>query len=216
MNKKEEEGKTVRKLWIVVLLFSVLMASCTKKEELSTMEKIQKQLNEMQSYQCTATLKRISNKGTNEYETRQSYQITGEYKLELLSPANVAGNYTIFDGKRICQYNPRVEGKVIIDVPENQQRNELFLGAFIKNYMQSEEVSIAVANLDEGKCSVLEAVIPGGNQYLSTEKLWIDNETLKPVQFIIYNADGKERYVLQYTDFEYDPIFDEKLFQIEE
>lgn len=207
-----------KKIITAVLLITVVTCSlggCKKEEKsMSTMEKIQKQLNEMESYECSATLKRTSNKGENTYETKQYFKMTGEYKLELTQPDSVAGNYTIFDGKSICQFNPRVGGKVIIDVPESQPRNELFLGQFIKNYMQSEEVSIDVAKMDEGKCTVLEAVIPGNNKYLATEKLWIDNETIKPVQFIIYDSDGKERYVVNYNEFEYDVKFADDLFAI--
>lgn len=202
---------------VILFLLMLVLSGCTKGggQSLSTMEKIQKQLNDMQSYQCTGTMKRISNKGENEYGMKQSCKMTGEYKLELLSPQTVAGNYTIFDGKTICQYNPRVSGKIIIDVPESQPRNELFLGAFVKNYMQSEEVSIDVAKMDSAKCTVLEAVIPGNNAYLATEKLWIDNETIKPVQFVIYDAQGKERYVLTYDEFEYDVAFEPETFQID-
>lgn len=207
------------KKWFLPIMGAVLcimaLGGCQKSENsLSTMEKIQNQLNSMESYQCSATLKRTSNKGENTYETNQSYKSTGEYKLELTAPENVAGNYTVFDGKSICQFNPKVGGKVIIDVPDSQPRNELFLGQFIKNYMQSENVSIDVSKMDDSKCTVLEAVIPGGNKYLSTEKLWVDNETLKPVQFVIYDSEGKERYFMTYHDFEYNVKFDDNVFQI--
>ena len=201
-----------------MLLTAVLFLSgCSVGQgDVSLMEQIQNTLNNMESYQCTATLERISNKGTNTYEIRQSYQSTGEYKLEILSPESAAGNYTVFDGKTICQYNKKLGGKVIMDVPESQMRNELFLGQFVKNYMQSEEVSIAVSNFDDSDCTVLEAVIPGGNPYLSTEKLWIDNETLKPTKFVIYDEDGTERYVVIYHDFEYNTVFEDGTFQIPE
>lgn len=199
----------------VFLVFA--LSSCKKNEdEMSTMQKIQKQLNEMESYECNATLKRVSNKGENIYETKQYYKKTGEYKLELLAPETVSGNYTVFDGKTICQFNPRINGKLLIDVKDSQQRSELFLGQFIKNYMQSEGVSVDVMKLDESKCTVLEAVIPGNDKYIATEKLWVDNETLKPVQFIIYDSQGKERYVVTYNKFEYNVSFDDETFKIQQ
>lgn len=203
------------RIFLPMIIICLCAIACKQKDTMSTMEKIQKSLNEMQNYECTATLTRISNKGENTYETKQYYKSTGEYKMELLSPENVAGNYTIFDGKTICQYNPRVNGKVIIDVPESQQRNQLFLGAFIKNYMQSEDVSIETAKFDEGKCTILEAVIPGENKYLATEKLWVDNESLKPKQLIIYDKENKERYIVLYNEFDYNVSLDENIFKIE-
>lgn len=189
----------------------VSLGGCQKSgESLSTTEKIENQWKQMKSYQCTATLKRTSNKGENTYETKQYYKRTGEYRLELTSPENVAGNYTVFDGKSICQYNPKVGGKVIVDVPDSQPRNELFLGQFIDHYTQSSEIE----PVEEENTIVFETVIPGGNQYLATEKLWVDQETLKPTQFVIYDQNGKERYRMEFHDFEYDVELVPELFQI--
>lgn len=204
---------------LCIACLSITFAGCnklTQQSQMTEMEKIQKQLNEMENYQCTATMERYSNKGNNTYETNQYFKSTGEYRLELTAPEAVAGNYTIFDGEKICQFNPRVSSKIIKEVPQNQQRNELFLGQFLKNYMQSEGVSVEAAALDESRCTVLEAVIPGGNQYTATEKLWVDNETLKPVQFVIYDDKGNETYHLSYHTFEYDAVLDDNLFKITE
>lgn len=202
---------------LCIACLSIAFVGCNKTiEEATEMEKIQKQLNEMETYQCSATMERFSNKGSNTYETKQYFKVTGEYRLELTAPEAVAGNYTIFDGQKICQYNPRVSEKIIKEVPENKQRNELFLGQFMKNYMQSEGVSVEAAALDESRCTVLEAVIPGGNEYTATEKLWVDNETLKPVQFVIYDTKGNETYHLNYHTFDYNVELEDSLFKITE
>ncbi len=202
---------------LCIACLSIAFVGCNKTiEEATEMEKIQKQLNEMETYQCSATMERFSNKGSNTYETKQYFKATGEYRLELTAPEAVAGNYTIFDGQKICQYNPRVSEKIIKEVPENKQRNELFLGQFMKNYMQSEGVSVEAAALDESRCTVLEAVIPGGNEYTATEKLWVDNETLKPVQFVIYDTKGNETYHLNYHTFDYNVELEDSLFKITE
>ena len=203
------------KFIVSFILIFILMIGCNmKKEQLSTMEKIQNQLRDMKNYECTGTLTRISNKSENTYDIKQYYKSTGEYRLELLSPEDVLGNYTVFDGNSIFQYNPRIPGKVIKDVPESQMRNELFLGYFVKNYFQSEDVSIETGNMDLEKATVLEAVIPGQNKYTATEKLWIDEETLKPIKFVIYDTEGKERYIIDYKDFEYNTDIDNTLFEI--
>ena len=203
-------------LILAAILAAIGFSGCAPKEQLTEMEKIQKQLGDMQSYECTLSMKRISNKGENTYEAKQYYKSTGEYRMDLTSPETVAGNYTIYDGKQVCQYNPRVAGMIVKDVPPSQQRNELFLGQFMKNYMQSEGVSVDAANMGKSQCTVLEAVIPGNDEKLSSEKLWVDNETLKPVQFVIYDSDGKERYIIEYQDFTYNPKLDDALFVIKE
>lgn len=208
----------MKKLFSLLLSFTLLftVAACSREEPLSELESIQKQLAEMNGYTCTATLTRFSEKGEQIYETKQHYKSTGEYRLELLSPENVAGNYTIFDGEQLCQYNPRLDSSVIKDIPESQHRNELFLGQFISNYMQSEGVSVETAALDESRCVILEAIIPGNDGALASEKLWVDRKTHLPLRFIIYNADGEKRYQLDYSSFTYDPQFDASLFTIKE
>ena len=208
----------MKKFLSLFLSFSLLftIGACSREEPLSELESIQKQLAEMEGYTCTATLTRTNEKGTQTYETKQYCKSTGEYRLELLAPENVAGNYTIFDGKCLCQYNPRLDSSIIRDIPESQHRNELFLNQFIKNYMQSEGVSVETAALDESRCVVLEAIIPGNDSALASEKLWVDRESLLPVRFVIYDADKKERYCMDYSSFEFNPQFDDALFTIEE
>ena len=208
----------MKKYLSLFLSFSLLftIAACSREEPLSELESIQKQLAEMQGYTCTATLTRTNDRGEQTYETKQYCKSTGEYRLELTAPENVAGNYTVFDGERICQYNPRLDSSIIRDIPESQHRNELFLSQFIQNYMQSEGVSVETAALDESRCIVLEAIIPGNDAALASEKLWVDRESLLPVRFVIYDAEGEERYSMDYSSFEFDPQFDDTLFTIEE
>lgn len=208
----------MKKYLSLFLSFSLLftIAACSREEPLSELESIQKQLAEMQGYTCTATLTRTNDRGEQTYETKQYCKSTGEYRLELTAPENVAGNYTVFDGERICQYNPRLDSSIIRDIPESQHRNELFLSQFIQNYMQSEGVSVETAALDESRCIVLEAIIPGNDAALASEKLWVDRESLLPVRFVIYDAEGEERYSMDYSSFEFDPQFDDALFTIEE
>ena len=113
-------------------------------------------------------------------------------------------------------YKSTGNDRIIRDVPESQHRSELFLGQFIRNYMQSEGVSVETASFDSSKCVVLEAVIPGNDDGLATEKLWIDRESLLPVRFVIYDADDKERYRMDYHEFTFHPQFDADTFRITE
>ncbi|MCI1999045.1 MAG: hypothetical protein LKJ75_01155 [Clostridia bacterium] len=200
---------------LLFLLVPMLFVGCGQKEK-TPMEKIQVRLGSIKSYECSATLTRISNKSSNTYGTKQYYKNTGQYRLELTSPDDVAGNYTVFDGKTVCQYNPHCQKKIIRNVPQNQARNELFLGSFFKNYLNSEDVAIDTVSIDESACTVLEANMPGGNKNMVTEKLWINDTTLKPVKLVIYDKDKKERYILEYGNFEYDVQLSNDIFTIKE
>lgn len=189
------------------------LSSCAEAD-LTAMERIQNRLSETESCWCAATLTRISNKGENTYETEQYNKTTGEYRMEITAPENMAGNYTVFDGEKIFQHNARTGETVELEIPGASNGDELFFCSFIRNYMNSEDVAVDTSvSLDESRCTVLEAVIPGGNRYTATEKMWIDNETLKPLKFVIYDADGNERYIITYNEFEYDPEMDDSVFR---
>jgi len=206
---------TFKKILPLFLAIPMIFAGCAKKES-TPMEKIQERLGSVKSYECSASLTRISNKGSNTYGTKQYYKNTGQYRLELTSPDDVAGNFTVYDGKIVTQYNPHCQKKIMRDVPENQARNELFLNSFFKNYMNSEDVTVETVSVDESACTVLEAKMQGGNRNMESEKLWINNDTLKPVKLVIYDENKKERYVLEYGNFEYDVQLSDDVFTVKQ
>ncbi len=175
-------------------------------------ERIQTKLVNMETYQADASVKYISNKNSHIYDTTQYAKISGEYRIEVTGPENVAGNITLSDGKVICQFNTHVTGKISVGTNETQERTELLLTSFVKNYVKSREVSVTVANMQGTDCTVLEAKVPGEHPYLATEKLWVDNKTLKPVQLVVYDSTGGERIVVNYAKFDYNVKLDDNLF----
>lgn len=183
-------------------------------KEQNAYQKIQTTLLNTKTYQSEATVEYKSNKGSNTYGTLQQCKISGEYRVEVTAPENVAGNVTLSDSKTICQFNPKIAGRIAIGTKESQERTEILLTSFIKNYLKSQEVSISVANLGQGQCTVLEAVIPGEHPYLRSEKLWVDNQTLKPVKLVVYDPDGGERIIVTYQKFEYNVPLDDSLFTV--
>ncbi|MCL2840916.1 MAG: hypothetical protein FWE05_09100 [Defluviitaleaceae bacterium] len=183
-------------------------------EEVSAFEQVQRMLMELQSYRAIATVEFRSNKGTNTYETIQHARISGEYRIEVTAPTHVSGSVTASDNSQIFQFNSRVNGRVSLMVQETPERNEIFLTSFIRNYLQSEEVSVSVADMEEGLRTVLEATVPGNHPYLSNSRLWVDNTTLLPVKLIIFDEDGAERIVVTYHVFEYNIELDDALFTL--
>ncbi|MCL2461659.1 MAG: hypothetical protein FWF44_03270 [Defluviitaleaceae bacterium] len=195
-----------------------LVAGCgsggAKLQDQTAYEKIQTMLVNLTSFKADASVEYKSNKGSNTYDTLQQCRITGEYRIEVTGPKKVAGNVSIFDGKVISQFNTNISGRVNVTATENQERSEILLTNFIKNYLSSQEVSISVANIASEQCTVLEAAIPGNHPYLATEKLWVDNTTLKPVQLVIYDQQSSERIIVTYKTFEYNIQLDDSLFKL--
>ena len=204
--------------FILLLLAFGLMVACARGEaptpEPTIYQKINQHLSDLQTYRALATVEYISNKGTSTYETIQHGRITGEYRIEVTGPENVAGNITSFDGQHIYQFNTRINGRVTILVSENQERSEIFLTAFINNWQNSQASSVTAANMGEGEYTVLEASIPGSHPYLSTQKLWVSNDTLLPAKLVIFDQSGTERVIVTYKNFEYNIELDNALFTV--
>lgn len=201
----------------IFIMTCTALSACSTKEKpkaKSPIEKIHEKLTTMKTYGCIADLTYISNKGQNTYKTKQYYKISGEYRVEIVAPEQVKGLVTVYDGKKVMQYNPRVLGEVVNEVPESKNTYEIFLGAFLKNYLQSEEVTLEVFNTDNDEYTVLEAVIPEGGKYLATEKLWVSNKTLNPAQLVIYDTEGKERIIVKYGEFKYNINLEDTIFQL--
>lgn len=207
----------MKKTFLLLSAFVIFICGCSKKNnesEQSSYQKINNMLVNLKSYKCNAAVKYISNKNTNTYETIQHCKSDGRYKVEITAPENSAGNITLSDGKMICQYNSKINGRVSIGYKESMERSEIFLTSFIRNYSKSLETSVSVANMDKSRCTVLEAQIPGEHPYLSSEKLFIDNKTQNPVELIIYDKDNSERIVVTFKDFKYNIELDDSLFKI--
>ncbi len=208
----------MQKITVIIITILFLLAGCKseteQKAEKSSYEDIQKKLSELQTYKSEASVKYISNKNENEYNTLQHCKISGEYRVEVIGPESASGNVTMFDGNVIGQFNPKIGAKLRISQKETKDRSEIFLTSFIKNYFSSDEVSVSASNLEDTKCSVFEAVIPGEHPYLYNEKLWIDNETQMPLKMVIYDPQGMERIIVTYKTFEYNVELEDSLFMV--
>ena len=214
----------LKKISVTLLLFAVLafLVGCqsdglrgpSNASEVSISEQIHRMLFDLQSFRAVATVEYRSNRGVNIYETIQHARITGEYRVEVTGPTDVAGSVTTNNGQQILQFNNRVNGRVSLAVQETQERSEILLTSFILNYKTCQDVSVSVADMDEGVRTVLEANIPGNHPYLSTSKLWVDNETLLPVKLIIFDTNGTERIVVTYQIFEYNIVLEDNLFTV--
>jgi len=215
--------KRIIAILTALLLAITLLTACGSSslrgpadaEEITAFERINRMLHELQSYRAIATVEYRSNKGTNIYETVQHARITGEYRVEVTGPEHVAGSVTANNGKEIVQFNSRVSGRVSLAVQETPERSQIFLTSFIHNYKQCQDISISVADMDDGVRTVLEANVPGNHPYLSLARLWVDNTTLLPVKLVIYDADGAERVIVTYHVFEYNVVLEDGLFTLQ-
>ena len=197
------------------IMFVLALAGCSKASDTNEYATIQDKLVNMESYSCEAELTFYSNKGENKYTINQQAKNDGRYFLETTSPDNVKGNIILFDGNMLWQYNPNLDSKISVGDKDKMERKEICLFTFLENYLKSKDVALETANIDESVYTILEAKIPGGNKYFDSEKLFINNETTLPERLVIYDTEGKERVLVTYNNFVYNPEIEDSKFNVE-
>ncbi|MCL2575089.1 MAG: hypothetical protein FWE33_01525 [Defluviitaleaceae bacterium] len=190
----------------VIAVSLIVFAACgaiQERVDANVYERIHRQLLSMENFMAQATVTYISNNNSHTYETIQHALATGEYRIEVTGPINVAGNTTIFDGTTISQFNPRLDGRVSQTTTEAPERVEILLTSFVRNFIRMTESTVMAATVEDATTTVLEATIPGDHPYLATSRLWVSNDTLHPVRMVISDTSGTERIIIEYIAFEY-------------
>ena len=210
----------MKKLFIIsaICACALMLTGCAaiaERVDASAYERIHRALMNMESFAAQASVTYISNNNQHTYETVMVARTTGEYRIEVTGPVQVAGNTTIFDGTTITQFNPNVQGRILTSTTEVPERVEILVTQFVRNFVNSNEVAIMAATVDDGLATILEATIPGDHPFLATERLWVNNDTLMPIQLIIYDRDGNERIIVSFSAFEYNVDIDDSLFRVQ-
>ena len=199
----------------LLIFCSLILCGCMIKNRHNLdASKIQDKLINMESYACLANVSHISDSTTNIYETKQVYQMDGKYRMEVIKPEHIAGLTTVFNGDKIIQHHTRLGKYYSCELVPDDLRNQVFLGSFVKNYLQSEDVSIRVQNMGPGLTTVLDAIIPGANKHMCLQRVWIDQKTYQPVRMAILNEEDKETVVIEFLEFTYNPKINESIFSL--
>lgn len=203
----------MRNLFLCICIV-LLITGCSPKSEEELFYESQRMLNKIESYQCDVEITSIGNKGQQKYMMRQWFKKPDKYRLEVMYPDNLKGKITIFDGKKAWMYHPAIEQTWIMDGFFNSQEQNLFLGYFIENYVNSETAQIQRKKIDNAEYLVIVTEIPGNHAYFSKEWLWMDIETKKPILLQIFDRQDDLRIEVKYTEFEYNPEIEDDLFTL--
>ncbi len=179
---------------IFITIFAIVIG-CQRRE--STKEEVykefQKKIVTMSSYKCVAEIEALGNKSSHKYVFIHSYAKPDYYKLEVVEPQNLKGKIMEYKGDKIIISNPDIE---LPNTEDNRQY--AFIGDFIKNYIQNEEVNIKLSN----NSLILETTIPGDNEYFNKQILYVNKDTKDPEKMEILNAKGKTSFTVKYKEFE--------------
>ncbi len=211
----------------IISIITLCNVGCGRKEytKEEVYEDFQNQISKITSYTCTAKVEAIGNKENTTYIFKHTYTKPDYYKLEVKSPKNLQGKTIEYKGDKVLVHNPNVNdtvelpnGKTIeykgdkvlvhnpnvndtVELPNiNNDSHYLFIGDFIKNYMQNEAV---VLEATESELKI-EIEIPGDNKYFDKQILYINNKTKNPDKMEILDNKGEQIFIVTYEDFKYE------------
>lgn len=184
---------------VIFITLCAIVIGCQKrastKEEVYT--EFQKKLVTMSSYKCIAEVEATGNKSSHNYVFIHNYSKPNYYKLEVLEPENLKGKTMEYKDDKIIITNPDIDDK--IELPNTQDNKQYaFIGDFIKNYLQNEEVDIKLS----GDNLILQTIIPGDNEVFNKQILYVNKETKNPEKMEILNNEGKISFTVKYKEFE--------------
>ena len=154
-----------------MLMISVCIVGCMNKQQ--TKEEIyddfKNQISNISSYTCTANVEAIGNKENTTYVFKHTYKKPDYYKLEVILPKNLKGKTIEYKDDKVLVHNPDINDT--IELPNiNDDAHYLFIGDFIKNYMQNESAKLETTD-NELK---IEIEIPGDNKYFNKQILYVN------------------------------------------
>lgn len=185
---------------ICIIITLMIGIGCQKGK--STKEEIYKDFQDyilkIKSYKCKADIEVLGNRNSQKYSLIHEYKGSENYKLEVVGPNHLKGKTIEYKDGKIIVTNPDIKDKFIIpNVGEDSQH--LFIGDFIKNYLQGEEVKIEIKD----KYLVLTIPIPGNTKYFNKQILYIDTKEKNPAKLEILDQEGNNRFIVNYSEFEY-------------
>lgn len=194
----------MKKKWIIlgliVVAIMIIFIGCKKRE--STKEEIylefQKMISSIDSYECSADVEIFGNKTSHKYTFKHTYNKPSNYKVEVVSPEHLKGKTIEYKDDKVIVNNSNIEDKIELpNIGDNDQY--MFIGEFIKNYLQSESVDIKILK----DYLVLELSIPGENEYFNKQILYVKADTKYPDKMEIIDKEGNVRFRVIYSSFEY-------------
>lgn len=183
-----------------MLMISVCTVGCMNKQQ--TKEEIyddfKNQISNISSYTCTANVEAIGNKENTTYVFKHTYKKPDYYKLEVILPKNLKGKTIEYKDDKVLVHNPDINDTIEL-TNINDDAHYLFIGDFIKNYMQNESANLEATD-NELK---IEIEIPGDNKYFNKQILYVNNNTKNPDKMEILNSEGEAIFIVKYKNFKY-------------
>ena len=194
-----------KKYWIILLIVVLVIGGIffyknrvknLKIGNNKTSQEIVDKILNISSYEVKVTINVMSNKNSNKYILKQTYQSPNKSMQEVIEPSNIAGVKLENDGTNLKIENSQLNLSTILENYNYLGDNCLDLYSFIENYKQDSKAKF------EEKDSEIIMKTNGriDNVYMQEKILHVDKQTYNPTQMEIKDNKQKTTIYILYNE----------------
>lgn len=195
-----------KKYWLILLIiiiigiiFSIFYKNRVKDSKSGnnkTSQEIVDYILNISSYEVQVTVNVTSNKNSNKYILKQTYQSPNISMQEVIEPSNIAGVRIENDGTNLKLENSSLNLNSILENYNYLGDNCLDLYSFIEDYKQDEKSGFEEKDSEiimKTRCNI-------ENIYIQEKILHIDKKTQNPTQMEIKDNKQKNTIYILYNE----------------
>ena len=194
-----------KKYWLILLSIILVIGGIffyknrvknLKNGNNKTSQEIVDYILNISSYEAQVTVTVTSNKNSNKYILKQTYQNPNVSMQEVIEPSNIAGVRIENDGTNLKIENSQLSLSTILENYNYLGDNCLDLYSFIEDYKQDEKAKFEEKDTE----IIMKANSFANNIYVQEKILHIDKETQNPTQMEIEDNQQKTTIYILYNE----------------
>ena len=194
-----------KKYWLMLLIIILVIGGIifyknrvkdSKSGNNKTSQEIVDYILNISSYEVQVAVNVTSNKNSNKYNLKQTYQSPNTSMQEVIEPSNIAGVRVEKDGTNLKLENSQLNLNTILENYNYLGDNCLDLYSFIEDYKQDSN-----SNYEEKDTEIImKASSNIENIYVQEKILHIDKKTMNPTQMEIKDNQKKTTIYILYNE----------------
>ena len=194
-----------KKYWLILLIILIAISGIifyknrvknSKTGNNKTSQEIVDYILNISSYEVQVTVNVTSNKNTNKYILKQTYQSPNISMQEVIEPSNIAGVRIENDGTNLKIENSQLSLNTILENYNYLGDNCLDLYSFIEDYKQDGKAKFEEKDTE----IIMKASSNINNIYVQEKILHIDKKTQNPKQMEIKDNQQKTTIYILYNE----------------
>jgi len=194
-----------KKYWLILLIIVIVIGGIifyknrvkdSKSGNNKTSQEIVDYILNISSYEVQVTVNVTSNKNSNKYILKQTYQPPNISMQEVIEPSNISGVKIENDGTNLKLENSQLNLNTILENYNYLGDNCLDLSSFIEDYKLDSE-----AKFEEKDTEIIMKTSSNiKNIYAQEKNLHIDKKTMNPIQMEIKDNQQKTTIYILYNE----------------